>query len=132
MFKRFRNIRIRPLVSHLIVTLGYPVARTIVAGSNRLQLFTDAMTIIAVILLIGGVVYGLVLHGDFDISGFVLKRGMRRGIRHPDMQDLREKPQSFDAYMAEKKEKREEAFNYPLFLGIVYILAAIFIAYVIL
>ncbi len=126
--QRFRNIRLRPLVSHLIITLAYPAFRAFVEPANRLQLFTDAITIIAFILLIGGVVYSLYLHGDFDISGFAFKRGMKSSRRH----QTEEPPQSFDDYIAERKEKREEAFNYPLFLGVIYILAAVFIAYVIL
>lgn len=128
MLKRFKNIRIRPLISHLIVTLAYPAVKAIISSDHRLLIFTDAMTIIAFLMLAGGVFYALFLHGDFDISGYVLKRGMRRGIKLQQ----EEQPQSFADYAAAKKEKREEAFNYPLFLGIVYILAAIFISYVIL
>ena len=71
-----------------------------------------------IFLIAGGVVYAMVLHGDFDISGFVLKRGARKG----------EGP-TFEAYMADKKEKHAESFNYPLFLGIVYLAAAALIAW---
>ena len=70
------------------------------------------------VLLIGGVVYSFVLHGDLDVSAFVLRRGIRSGS-----------PKTFDAHMADIKEKREEAFNYPLFIGLVYLAAAAVIAY---
>ena len=38
--------------------------------------------------------------------------------------------QTFEAYKANQKERREASFNYPLFLGAVYMAAALFIAYV--
>ena len=137
MLKRFKNINIRVLISHLIVTLAYPAVRAAAAQQNRLQVFTDAVTvkayvsessrllvftdavtIIAYILIIGGIVYSLYLHGDFDISGFFLKRGVKSDDN-----------KNFDAYMTDRKEKREAAFNYPLFLGIVYLIAAVVISY---
>lgn len=118
MLKNIKNINLRVLISHLIVTLAYPAVKAYTAESNRLLIFTDALTIIALILLIGGIVYSLYLHGDFDISAFFLKRGAKR-----------DEKQSFDAYMADRKEKREAAFNYPLFLGIVYILITVGISF---
>ena len=71
-------------MTHVIITLGYPAARAFIAERNKLQLFTDAMTIIAMAMIIGGIVYALVLRGDFDISAFVMRRGMKRD----DMQFL--------------------------------------------
>ncbi len=118
---KLKYIRIRPLISHVGITLIYPAARAIVSKNNRLLIFTDSLTIISVILLIGGIVYTFVLHGDFDISSFLLMRGVRKEAQ---------KPQSFDAFFADRKAKREEAFNYPLFLGIVYLVVSIILAYV--
>lgn len=117
-YLKLKNIRLRVLLVHLIITLGYPLARAVTAERNRLQLFTDAMTWVALVLLIGGVVYGMVLHGDFDISSFVFRRGARKNAE-----------QSYSAYRENQKEEREEAFNYPLFLGIVYLIASAVIAY---
>ena len=115
---RFWNIKPRLLLIQLIITLGYPAAKAAISDYNRLLIFTDAMTIIAALLLIAGVFYALYLHGDFDISGFLLKRGTRRNGK-----------QSFEAYKDDKKQEREEAFNYPLFLAIVYFAAAVVLAY---
>ena len=71
-------------MTHFIITLGYPAARAFIAEQNKLQLFTDAMTIIAMAMIIGGIVYALVLRGDFDISAFVMRRGMKRDdMRNP-------------------------------------------------
>lgn len=119
MKKRFQNIKPRVLITHILMTLLYPLARTLMASSQRLLVFTDALTVIAALLLIAGVVYALFLHGDFDISSFVMRRGMKNAPK-----------QTFEAFMANQKERREDSFNYPLFLGIVYIAAALIIAYV--
>ena len=105
------------LLAHVLVTLVYPAARALTAPQNKLLLFTDAMTIIAMVLLACGIVYALVLRGDFDISGFAFIRGLRGGGKN------------YEAYRADRKEEREEAFNYPLFLGILYLLAAAVIAW---
>lgn len=105
------------MLAHMLVTLAYPTARALTAPRNKLLLFTDAMTIIAMVLLVCGIVYALVLRGDFDISGFAFIRGLRGGGKN------------YDAYRADRKEEREEAFNYPLFLGILYLLAAAVIAW---
>ena len=104
------------MLAHMLVTLAYPATRALTAPRNKLLLFTDAMTIIAMVLLVCGIVYALVLRGDFDISGFAFIRGLRGGGKN------------YDAYRADRKEEREEAFNYPLFLGILYLLAAAVIA----
>ena len=131
MFKRMKNIRPGVLIVHVIVTLAYPAVKAFRAANNRLLLFTDAMTIIGALLLIGGILYGMVLHGDFDISSYYLQRGVRsvwgffarRG-------EEKEQQKPLDLFLSEAKEKREESFNYPLFLGIVYLLAAALIAFV--
>ena len=75
MKKLLKKINPRVLLTHVIITLGYPAARAFTAEINRLQLFTDAMTIIAMALIVGGIIYGFVLRGDLDISGFVMRRG---------------------------------------------------------
>ena len=105
------------LLAHVLVTLAYPAARALTEPRNRLLLFTDAMTIIAIVMLVCGIVYALILRGDFDISGFAFLRGLRGGGKN------------YDAYKADRQKEREEAFNYPLFLGILYLLAAAVIAW---
>ena len=119
MFKRFCNIRPGTLCAHVLVTLAYPIFRAVTAERNGLLLFTDAATIIALALIVCGIVYALILKGDLDVSGFVVGRGLRRS----------EGGKGFRAYMADRKEEREAAFNYPLFLGIVYLAAAAVLGY---
>lgn len=117
--KRFQNLKPQTLFTHVIVTLLYPLARAITASSQRLLIFSDCLTIIAAVLLIAGIVYSFYLHGDFDISSFVMRRAQSNAPK-----------QTFEAYKANQKERREASFNYPLFLGIVYIAVSLIIAYV--
>ena len=118
MFKRFKNLKAKPLLTHLIITLAYPLAKAITSESKKLLVFCDVLTIVAGLLLIAGVVYGLAIHGDFDIAGYTFRRGLRNQPK-----------QTYDTYRKNLKEKREDAFNYPLFLGVAYLIIAIFISY---
>ena len=115
---RFKNLRLRPLLLHLIIMLIYPVFRALTAEKSGLLIFTDALTIISLVMIIGGVIYALFLHGDFDISAYFLKRGIQK-----------EPKQSFRAYLFDVYEKRESAFNYPLFVGLSGLLVSLVIAY---
>lgn len=115
--KRFKNLKPQTLLTHVIVTLLYPLARSIIASSQRLLIFLDSLTIIAGILLIAGIIYSLYLHGDFDISSYVMRRARSNAPK-----------QSFETYKANQKERREASFNYPLFLGIVYIVLSYLVA----
>lgn len=102
----------------MLVTLLYPVFRAFIAENDRLLVFTDAITVIGLVMVACGILYALVLRGDFDISAFLLKRGIQK-----------EPKQTFRAYLYEVYEKREEAFNYPLFLGLLYLAAAFALSY---
>lgn len=117
MLRRFQNIRAGTLTAHLAVTLAYPVYKALSAPRGALLAFTDALTVIALVLTVCGIVYALALRGDLDVSGYVFRRGLW-GDR-----------QSYRTYRANRKEEREAAFNYPLFLGLVYLLAAGVLAY---
>lgn len=118
MLKRFKNIRWKTLLIYVIISLAYPVARAVTASYNRLQIFSDILTIFAMVLLILGILYALVLKGDFDVTGFVFKRGAKKDMT-----------QSFEDYKKNKDEEREAAFNYPLFLGVLYFAVSVIIAY---
>ena len=126
MIKKLKNIKLRTLLIHLIVTLAYPAAKGIRAPLNGLQLFTDAMTIIAIVLILIGLLYSFYLHGDFDVASYAVRRGMKRGQRGGTEQEAQE---SFQQYVDKMNEEREEAFNYPLFLGLVYLAVSAVIAY---
>ncbi len=118
MFRSGRKPKPGTLLAHLLVTLAYPAARALRAPQgSRLLVFTDTLTVIALVLLVCGIVYALVLRGDLDISEYIFSRGLSRNGK------------SYAAWKADKKEEREEAFNYPLFLGIVYLIVSAVIAW---
>ena len=113
-----KHMKLRPLLVHLIVTLLYPVFRACIAETDKLLLFADAITIIGLLMIVGGIIYALYLHGDFDISGYLLKRGVQK-----------EPTQTYFAYLYEVYAKREGAFNYSLFLGLLYLAAALILSW---
>lgn len=115
---KLKNIKLRPLLVHLIVTLLYPVFRTCIAATDKLLVFTDAITIIGLVMIVGGIIYALYLHGDFDISGYLMKRGVQK-----------EPNQSYVAYLYDVYAKREGAFNYSLFLGLLYLALSLILSW---
>lgn len=131
MFKRFKNIRPALLISHIVITLSYPAVRAFNAPRNRLLVFTDAMTIVALILVILGILYSMLLHGDFDISSYYLQRGVKSISRRISAKrgEPMEPEKSMADFLSDARETREESFNYPLLLGILYLLAAAVIGY---
>ena len=117
MFKRFKNIKLWVIVAHLIVTLAYPAIKASISEYNRLMIFNDALTIVGLILVIVGLFYSFVLHGDFDRVRYVFMRGINR------------ESSPYGKYDQDSRQKREDSFNYPLFLGIIYVVVSIIVAY---
>ena len=130
MFKHFKKLRPGVLITHVLITLGYPAVKASAAASSRLLVFTNALTVIGLILVILGVVYSMILHGDFDISSYYLQRGVRslRRLfsRHAEEWSAQK---SMADFLQDAREKREASFNYPLFLGLVYVLVSVVLAY---
>jgi hypothetical protein len=120
MFKRFKNIKLWVIVAHLIVTLAYPAIKASISEYNRLLIFNDALTIVGLILIVIGLFYSFVLHGDFDRTKYVFMRGLNR------------ESSPYGKYSQDSERKREDSFNYPLFLGIIYVAVSLIIAYAIL
>ncbi len=126
---KLKNIKPGLLIAHLLITLGYPAVRAFKAEINRFQVFIDAVTIIALVLLIGGILYSMVLRGSFDLSNYFLQRGFRAFRRGAPLSDNPEQNKTPEEFLREARERREGAFNYPLFLGIVYLVVSIVIGY---
>ena len=130
MLRKLKNIKPGPLISHLVVTLAYPAFKAFTAADQRLLAFSNAVTIVGLILLVVGIIYSMNLHGDFDVSRYYVQRGLRSfrfyTPRQNELSDINENPSE---YLNDLKEKRANAFNYPLFLGILYVLASVVIVY---
>lgn len=105
----FKNIRIRELITALLVSSLYPVAKA-VTSKNPLVAFSDSALIIGLIGIIIGVFTNGVLRGDYDITSFIAnKRKFNNEM-------------SFVEYEIRQKEKRKDRFNYPLFIGILFLI----------
>ena len=128
MLNKLKKIKPGILGAHLVIALAYPVFRAFRAENNKLLAFTDALTIMSLVLLIVGVLYSMVLHGFFDVSNYFIQRGVRsfRFGRHRKELD---QGKSIEEFLRDAREKREDAFNYPLLVGILGILASIILAY---
>lgn len=128
--KKLKNIKPGTLLTHVIISLAYPAVRAFTVERNGLMTFTNALTIIGLIMLIIGIVYSMNLHGDFDLSRYYLQRGVRSfRLFAPRRVEGFNQNQDPSDFLRSCKEKRANAFNYPLFLGILYVLVSVVIAF---
>ena len=107
---KFKNIKIRELITALLVSFLYPVARA-VTSKNPLVAFSDSTFIIGLLGILFGVFTASVLHGDYDLTSYLAHR-----------KKLQNNEIDFATYEAEQKEKRKDSFNYPLFIGILFLI----------
>lgn len=115
MLKSLKNINISTLIIHVIITLAYPVIKVSISSANKLLIFTDTLTIISFLLIILGIFYSMSLKGDFDRTKYIINKTFTKINKEPA------------AFLDDEKQKREASFNYPLFLGIIYLAIAIII-----
>ena len=101
-----KNLKIKYLIINLLIALTYPLLKA-AASENRLLAFSDSCVIIGLFLVIVGVATWLSLKGDFDITGYIADRALKKEDR------------DFDIYMKDQKEKRKDSFNYPLLCAII-------------
>ena len=102
----FKNLKIKTLIINLLIALAYPVLK-FVTSKNRLLAFSDACVIIGLFLIVVGVATWLSLKGDFDITGYITNRALKKEDR------------DFDIYMKDQIEKRKDSFNYPILCAII-------------
>lgn len=116
---KFKNIVPSHLLAYLTVACLYPLYRVLSAETNKLLHLINSLTIVGGVFLILGVIASFVLHGDTDITAFVLKRTL-----------FPKKTKDYDSYKQDREEERESSFNYPLFTGILMIAAAVILTFV--
>ena len=86
-------------------------------SSNKLVVFSDSLFITSLILIALGVISVFIRFGDFDITGYVFRRGVKKDVK------------SFREYKKDKEDERKETFNYPLFFGLVFLLVSGLVAF---
>lgn len=106
-FMNFKNLKIKNLIGNLLIVLVYPILKGIV--TKKMIMFCDSCTIISLALFIVGIINSLVLHGDFDIMGYIARK------KDPNRK-------GFDAYIKDQNSKRKDSFNYPLFEAIILLI----------
>ncbi|MBQ3419438.1 MAG: DUF3899 domain-containing protein [Erysipelotrichaceae bacterium] len=112
---KLKNIRIRELIISLIISLLYPIARAVIS-QNHLIAFSDSTLIIGLLAIMIGIFNAAVLHGDYDIASYLAHR---RRFKNDEL--------DFNTYQKSQEEKRKDSFNYPLFIGIIFILISFLI-----
>ena len=116
---KFKNISLKTLLIFLFIYLLYPVVKAVVSD-DHLLVFSDSCLIIGLVSIFFGVFNSFVLHGDYDIASYILnkKRLKNEGIDYKE-------------YLKQRKEKRKDSFNYPLFIGILMILFSLISALIV-
>ena len=109
----FRNFKLSGFLPNFIIAMAYPAVRALSSEASRLLHLVNAMTVIGLVMIILGVLYNLVLKGDFDITRFIADRAMKHTQK------------GYKAYKEDREDEREGSFNYPLFVGIILIAASI-------
>ncbi|MCQ2427791.1 MAG: DUF3899 domain-containing protein [Clostridia bacterium] len=121
-FGDFRSIKWRTLAIAVPVTLLYPLARGIFSGGglySKLLFISDSLFIMSMILLLIGVVFTFIIAGDLDITKYVYSRSAQS------------KTKSFAEYKKDREAERGKMFNYPLFLGLIYLIISVIIGFII-
>jgi len=119
MKKILKRFKLSYFLPNIIVSGAFPFIFAMRAPkAERLLKFTNALTIVGLIMIIFGVIYHLYLKGDFDITQYLAKRSMDAKNTKP-----------FDAYMEDKEDKKKELFNYPLLVGFLFIGISVVITY---
>lgn len=111
---KFKNVVPSQLIVYLLIACLYPLYRVLSAEQNKLLQAINAFTIVGGVFLIIGILASFVLHGDTDVSSYVVRRAL-----------FPKKTKPYDSYKQDRKEERESSFNYPLFTGFLMIAAAI-------
>lgn len=105
----FKNIKLKNLLVNLLITLIYPIVKLFISN-NKIIAFSDSCFILGVLLSIVGTVNLLVIHGDLDITGFILQRSLNKNTH------------DYQTFKKDQDNKRKDSFNYPLLCGIILII----------
>ena len=117
-FGSFKSINIITLLVTIVLTIAYPVAKALISSANRLMIFSDTLLIISLILIAVGILFTFARYGDFDITGYIFHRGISKNAK------------SYENYKKDLEANRRETFNYPLLLGLIYLIISLTISFV--
>lgn len=116
MNKLFKNFKLNNFVTNFIICIIYPIIKTIISD-NKLIVLSDSLFIMSLIYIVFGVINSLILHGDFDITNYIIRRTSKANSNL-----------TFDKFSKDIKDERKGSFNYPLFIGIFVLIISYIIA----
>ncbi|MBO4218962.1 MAG: DUF3899 domain-containing protein [Erysipelotrichaceae bacterium] len=109
---KLKNVNFTSIIIVSMFVLCYPFLKALTSQSNRLLVFLDALTINSLLMVLFGMIYHLHLKGDFDATAYFIHNSSSK-------QHI-----SYDDFCAQRQEKRKGSFNYPLFLGLFYLVVS--------
>lgn len=115
----FKKFELKYFISSLLICLAYPIIKVCISN-NKLLVLSDTCFVVSLIYIALGIINMSILHGDFDIQGFIAQRSI---LKNNDLQ--------FKDYQKIKESERKDRFNYPLFTGIIVLLFSIIISIIV-
>lgn len=116
--KSLKNIKPLTLLIYIVITMIIPVTRTLLAEEQKLLVFTNTITLVALPLLLSGFYYHSYLDNETNVGNFIVRNGLAPHSRE----------KSYKVYRESLREQQAHAFNYSLFLGVIYMILAAVIA----
>lgn len=121
MLRQLNKVHPRVLLTYVLVSLVILVVRAVIAQNGRLYSFTNTLTVIGLILTVAGIFYAMDLRGEYNLFGWTnLTNRLRK---------QKDGTQRFQEFREAMTETENAHFNYPLFLGILYLIVSAVIAY---
>ena len=114
---KFKNIKIKNLLTCLTIGAIYPIIAYRSAETNPRLALINALFIVGAVYIVIGLLYSFILHGDLDITEFFVTSRYRSRFSG--------ETQSFEDFKRDKQNKREGNFNYPLLVGILMFAASV-------
>lgn len=105
----FKNFKISHFLPNFIVSMFYPLLRLVTGGEKGPIACLDAMTVLGLMGVLIGIINNLYLHGDFDITRYFM------------LQKLNKSKVPFDKFIADERAKEKGSFNYPLLIGLLFL-----------
>jgi len=115
---KFPKLSLRNLLTSVICAFAYPVYAYVSSDSTPLLDFLDALTITGLVFLIIGIILSMVLHGDFDISEYLVRRTIEKEHMKP-----------FEAFKQDKQDARRSRINEPFLTGVIALAVSAVLAF---
>lgn len=110
---KLKNFKFSHFLPNFIISFAYPLARLLTGKEKAVVAFLDALTVIGLLNVLFGIINNLYLHGDFDISRYFMQKKLNKSNV------------PFDKFIADEKAKEKDSFNYPLLIGLLFLIISL-------